>query len=377
MGTWIAKQRYLIDYTLGALARRKARNLGLLAVYAAMVFLLGSALLYAEALRREAGLLLQSAPEIVVQRMVAGRHALMPADYLAAMGRIRGVSRQRPRLWGYLFDPVAQANYTLLVPDDRVLAPNIVVVGAGVARARGARVGDVLSFRSYRGELTAFRVLEVLEPESEIVTSDLILVSEPTFRAFFGVPAGLYTDIALAVRNPSEVRTVAVKIAQALPDSRPILREEMLRTYDAIFDWRQGLVLVLLLGSLLAFAILAWDKAAGLSADERREIGILKAVGWETGDIIAMKFWEGFVISVSAFLVGYLAAYVHVFLAPTTLFAPVLKGWAVLYPRFELTPHIDGHQIATLFLLAVLPYTAATLVPIWRAAIADPDAVMR
>ena len=57
--------------------------------------------------------------------------------------------------------------------------------------------------------------------------------------------------------------------------------EEILRTYESIFDWREGIVLVLLSGAILAFAIFALEKASGLSGDEKREIGILKAIGWE------------------------------------------------------------------------------------------------
>ena len=117
----------------------------------------------------------------------------------------------------------------------------------------------------------------------------------------------------LRVRNPAEVRKVAEKISLALPDTRPILREEILRTYDAVFGWRQGLVFVLLTGAMLAFVIFAWDRASGLSGEERREIGILKAIGWETGDVLRMKFWEGAALSLTAFLLGYLLAYVHVF----------------------------------------------------------------
>ena len=90
-----------------------------------------------------------------------------------------------------------------------------------------------------------------------------------------------------------------------------------------------------------------------------------------------MKFWEGAIISLSAFLVGYLAAYAHVFYASAGLFEPVLKGWAVLYPDFQPVPFVDGLQVATLFFFTVFPYTVATIVPIWRAAITDPDTVMR
>jgi lipoprotein-releasing system permease protein len=173
------------------------------------------------------------------------------------------------------------------------------------------------------------------------------------------------------------VQTVAEKVLERLPDSRVILREEMQRTYDAIFDWRSALVLLPLSGALLAFAILAWEKASGLSADERREIGILKAVGWETRDVLRMKLWEGGLLSLLAFLFGTVAAYWHVFGLSAPLLAPVLQGWSVLYPDFRLTPAIEGGQLLALFFLTVFPYLVATLVPVWRAAVTDPDEVMR
>ena len=166
-------------------------------------------------------------------------------------------------------------------------------------------------------------------------------------------------------------------MAEQLPDTRIILRDEILRTYEAIFNWRGGILIVILMGALLAFIIFVWDKASGLSLEERKEIGILKAIGWETSDVILMKFWEGMLISLSSFLLGILLAYLHVFLTSAALFEPVLKGWAVLYPRFRVTPFIDASQLATLFFLTVVPYTIATIIPSWRAATVDPDSVMR
>lgn len=382
MKTWIEKQTALIDFTLSSLARRKLKNLGLLAVYTLIVFLLASVMLYTHALRHEAAQVLKQSPEVIVQRMVAGRHDLIPPGYPEKLGHIRGVQKSEARLWGYYYDPVVKANYTLMVPtagtiNEVQLGEGEIAVGAAVARERGLAPGNLISFRSYTGKQFMFTVARVLPNEAELISADLMLMSERDYRAFFAIPAGYYTDIALSVANPQEVRNVAVKLADAMPDARLILREEVLRTYESIFNWREGIVLVLLSGAILAFAIFAWEKASGLSAEEKREIGILKAIGWETGDVLKMKFWEGALVSLTAFLAGYVAAWVHVFHFSSGLFEPVLKGWSVLYPRFELVPVVDGFQIATLFFFTVFPYTVATIVPIWRAAIADPDAVMR
>jgi ABC-type antimicrobial peptide transport system permease subunit len=380
MRTWIEKQKYLIDFTLASLARRKLKNLGLLLVYTLIVFLLASVMLFTHALRREAALILAHSPEVIVQRMMAGRQDVVPSNYLDKIGRIRGVQKKEGRLWGYYFDPVVKANYTFMVPPAdvaTVVAPGRIAVGAAMARARRLAVNDMISFPAYSGRVSTFTVSSIFHNASELVTADLVLMNEGDFRAFFDYPAGQYTDIALSVANPQEVHNIAAKLSTQLPDSRPILREEILRTYESIFNWREGIVLVILSGAIFAFAIFALEKASGLSAEEKREIGILKAIGWETGDVIRMKFWEGTLISLTAFLLGYIAAYLHVFRFSSMLFEPVLKGWSVLYPRFGLTPVVDGFQVATLFFFTVFPYAVATVIPIWRVAVTDPDSVMR
>ncbi|MBL8251019.1 MAG: ABC transporter permease, partial [Candidatus Competibacter sp.] len=70
-------------------------------------------------------------------------------------------------------------------------------------------------------------------------------------------------------------------------------------------------------------------------------------------------------------------AWWHVFHGGARWFAPALKGWAVLYPDFRLTPAVEPRHILVLLAVTVVPYIVATLIPGWRAAIADPDAAMR
>jgi ABC-type lipoprotein release transport system permease subunit len=144
-----------------------------------------------------------------------------------------------------------------------------------------------------------------------------------------------------------------------------------------LYDWKSGMVYLMIVGALFGFVIFAWDRAAGLSENERREIGTLKAVGWETAEIIKVKVFEGLIISLSAFLGGFVLAYAHVFFGSSFLFTEFFKGWSVLYPDFSLTPYIDEVQVGTLFLLTVLPYSLATIVPIWRSATTDPAQTLR
>ena len=372
----IERHLNILEFTLASLLRRRAKNLSLLAMYLLVIFMLASLQFFVTALKREAALILTDAPDIVVQRLTAGRQDLVPDRYAAEIAKIRGVSDVRPRLWGYYFDALNGANYTIMTGDDAA-APAGAAIGAGIAKARNLQVGDLLPLISYDKSPVMLEIGSVFPSSSDLIAADLIVVSPADFTQLFNFPGGQATDLAVTVRNPKELPTVAAKIASQFPDSRPILKSEIQRTYQSIFDWRGGMTLMVLASALLSFIIFAWDKATGLSAEERKEIGILKSIGWETSDVLLLKFWEGLVISLTAFLLGVVLAYGHVFFLSAPLFAQALKGWSVVYPRFQLVPVVDAYQLAVLFFLTVVPYTTATVIPCWRAATIDPDAAMR
>lgn len=371
------RHRYILDFAISSLLRRKKKNAAMVFVYTLIVFVFSSVIFFTHAIKKEALFVFKDAPEMIVQRIVAGRHDLMPINYAEKIKGIRGVVSVKGRLWGYYFDPIIGANYTLMVSEDFQYELGEIIIGNGVSRTRLAYKGDIMTFRGFDGVSLNLKISDILPHESELASADLILMSETDFRRLFGITSSYFTDLTVQIRNSREVVTIARKITESLPDARPIIRDEILRTYDSVFNWRSGLMAVILSGALLSFIIFAMDKASGLSADEKREIGILKAIGWETSDVIWLKFWEGAVVSGSSFITGILLAYIHVFFASASLFEPVLKGWSTLYPDFKLTPFIDPYQIVTLFFLTVAPYTMATIIPSWRAATIDPDTVMR
>ncbi len=381
----------ILEFALSCLCRRKYKNLALLFAFSLLVFILSSILLLTYALKKEAIEILQGAPEITVQRTVAGRHELIPVEYINKIKTIPGVGKVEPRYWGYYYDPFIGANYTLLGANRDMLRKieilegksffseqkGVCIVGKGVAKAYFAEVGDRITIIGADGISYTFKIAGIFKTASDILTNDLIILSNDDIKRLFQIPTGFATDIVVEVYNPEEIETVAEKIKKLFPSTRPITREEILRTYESLFDWRSGMILTMFIAAVVAFVILAWDKATGLSAEERREIGILKAIGWESSDIMELKFWEGFVLSSLSFFTGLIGGYMHVFFFGAPLLSTALKGWSVVFPTLKLTPYVSAYQILVLLFLTVVPYMASTIVPSWKAAMTEPDQVMR
>jgi hypothetical protein len=378
----------IIDYALSSLFRRKYKSLAIIAAFTIVVLALASILFFSASLKLEAAFLLDSAPDLIVQRTVAGRHDLIPAGYAETIRKIPGVGSVSLRYWGYYYDPLTEANYTVLGTGGEVRTLELLggrlpeaggecAVGAGVAAVRKTGAGGELILVDSSNTGVLYNVVGVFQADSAMLTNDLIVLPEATVIDFFGLPDGMATDVAVQVYNKNELQTVAAKIKRMLPDSRPITKTELVRTYDMVFNWRSGMMLSVFGAAVVAFCILAWDKATGISADEKQEIGILKAIGWDTSEVLALKFWEGMIISLTSFLLGAIAGYVHIYLFNAALLAPVIKGWSVLFPDFHLVPHLDPYLVFTLGVLTVTPYVASTVIPAWKTAITDPETVMR
>lgn len=377
MKPWFEKHRYFLDFTLSSLLRRKGKNAALILVYTLVVLQISYVVFFSSALRTEAKAVLAETPEMIVQRMVAGRHDLISLAHISKIEQIPGVREVLPRLWGYYFHMATRANYTIMATEPFGHKDDEIIAGTGVLASWNKKVGDICFFRGHDGEAIQLRVAEALSSSADLVAADLILVSTAAFQKLFAIQEGFATDLLVRIGNPREGETIAEKIMKILPDTRPILKAEILRTYDSIFDWRSGYILVLLSSAAFAFFVFAWDRATGLSAEEKLEIGILKAIGWDSSDIMLVKFYESAVISLTAFITGVIAAFVLLFFGSFQIFGHALKGWSVIYPTFRLSPSMDFYQLATLFCIAVMPYLLITVIPAWKVSITEPSSVMQ
>lgn len=394
MNPALEKHLNLLDYALSSLWRRKLKNLGIITVFAGVIFLVASFQILTSSLTSTAETMLAMTPEIVIQKMSAGRQEAIPLAYLNRLDGVFGIRAAVPRIWGYYFDETSGANYTVMgvernsMPEGQRLEmaiegsyPDEGQGGTALGRevAANMKLAGRRTFSLFRPDLSlkTLRITGIFTESTNLLTGDLIVTGLADARDLFAIPDSLATDLLVYVTNPNEINTIAKKIAARLPDTRVLTRPQILKTYKVVFGWRSGFASICLLAALAAFAILAWDKASGLSAEEKREIGILKVLGWQTTDILTLRYWESLAVSGLAFLIGCTAAYLHVLFLQGSLFRPVLVGWSVIHPSLKILPVFAAGDVLLIFTLSVLPYLAATVIPAWRCSTISPDAAVK
>ncbi len=107
----------IVAYTVGSLRRRWRKNAVLVWVYGFVIFTLASVVFLTQSLTHGSVAALSTAPEIMVQRLSAGRHELTPVREAAALTKIVGVRAAVPRLWAYHADQATGETLLLRVPE--------------------------------------------------------------------------------------------------------------------------------------------------------------------------------------------------------------------------------------------------------------------
>jgi len=399
-GSWFERQKNIIDYSLQSLWRRRSKNILVLTIFLLLVFAVSSILFITDSLTREMMVTSNDLPDITIQRILGGRQVNISASFIPEIEAIPGVEAVETRTWGYFYLKALQANFTVYGMDLNLLEEgeyqqivnwtNIrgqmkenpdfrMIVGQGVYEL----LSEIQMEKSYLfyqpswEKPIPFNIIGTFKTETELQSNDLMVLQNEGARRVLEMPPGEYTDLIVYVPNPEEIENIALKISRYFPELRTITRGQIQDTYSAVFAWKSAFVLSSLLAAIFAFLILIWDKASGLSLEEKREIGILKAIGWDTDVILSVKLWEGLVVSVISCLAGILLAYAYIYCLRAIGLREIFIGWSTIYPSFHLSPEVDPKFLLLIMTLTVVPYLAVTVFPAWKAAITDPDSIIR
>ena len=385
-------KRTVLAFAMGALVRRRARSLALGGGLAFAVALVAAVTFMTESLRAEAERARAAHPDIVVQKLVGGRPATISAGEATKLDDVPAVKKVVPRVWGYVFLPALQGNVTIVgtakdasplsvangVLDegrDITRGAHEMIAGRELARFLGMQPGDELALPAV--QTRPMKLVGTFRSSLDLYTADVIVCDEGDARVLLGMPDGDATDLAVTLSNPQEARVVARTTTERIPGARVIEKELLARVHHLAYGRRAGFVLAAAIPAILALLVLAWDRASGISPDEKREIAIQKAVGWSTADVLRAKLFESLLVGASATAAGLLLGYAWIFWLGAPGLRPALVGWSVLYPVSALTPSVDLAQLLGIALAVLGPFVLLSIVPAWRAASADPMETMR
>jgi len=387
--------RALASYAVSSLSRRRGRSLALIASLALSTAMSGAIFLLSTSLDATADTLAEAMPALVVQRMVAGRPALLTHADAEAMRDVPSVRQVTERVWGYLYQPALESNVVVYGLDqaaiaeamgdrDASLADDEVLVGSVLGAALGLRAGDRLALvpagatpSDDHAAILVLRVRDLLPERAALVHGDSVIASPPLARQLLGLAPGDVVDLALDVFPPEEANVVAARALERIVGARVIERDALTRRRTVTFDARAGLLSATLLPLLLAMLLMTFDRLSGLGALERKEIGILKAVGWSTRDVLTARMLESGILAMLGAALGLLAAYAFVFLLGAPGLSDAYLGWSNLRPELALVPTLDLDLVLFTLALVTLPFVAVSVFPAWRAASLDPERAMR
>lgn len=388
---------HLIEYALNALIRQKVKNFFIFTIFTSLVFLLTSVFFITNSLKSELQLTVDSLPEITIQNIQSGKVADIDIAIADEILSIAGVSDVVARVWGYYYFTNAEVYFTLVGLDsyenqykttlqniidsavaEDIDAENSMIVGSGVKEILEKNYyKHYFNFVTQKRTFKKLMIQGVFTSDITLESNDMILLSKDNAREIFGMHDTKATDLVVRVPNYDEIPKIKEKIQNKFPNLRVITKEEFHVSYSKIFDFKSGVFLLLFIISLFTFCMIVYDKASGLSSEEKKEIGILKAIGWKINDILKEKFYEGFIISFFSYTLGVFLALVFVYFLQAPLLRDIFLGYNGLKPEFHLPFIFDIQTLFLVFFLSVPIYIASIIIPSWKISTLDVDEVIR
>ncbi len=386
-------------FALLGLWREATQHIGVVVLSAVLIFFIASVMLFAHALQESMLHALKAQPDFVVQKVQGERIVPIKKPIANEIIEIAGTTRVSLRVWGrYHF---AQSTKSLLIVGIDFLDEQShdalealvkqtdlnhfmrdrrqIIVGASVAKwmAQTQR-GKVLRLYTPKGKAIDLKRYATLPKSLNLFGNDMVIMHLKTAQKLFGLKRTEVTDITFDAPNELEWDIIPIKVSSLESDLRVISKKESYKAYQEMFDYKGGFFLLSFMMVGVSFMMLLFQRYTQIHHTQRKTIGILKAIGWGVGDVMAMKFYESAVVVVVAFGIGFVGAWAFVFWGGAPMIRDIFLGDANFSLHdIALYREIDWFTIGTIFILFALPYFMAVLIPVWRIATISPKEAMQ
>ncbi|MGD9494961.1 MAG: ABC transporter permease [Armatimonadota bacterium] len=269
-------------------------------------------------------------------------------------------------------DRIARLDEDLVQGDYLHLQPDQAVIGYELAKELGVVLGDRIRLTTAAGVTQTFRIAGIVYSGAEVVDSATVFVTLRAGQTLFGTGT-LLTTFAVKLDDPFQANKVGDAMATALDlevDTWMRQNPELLSALRA----QSGSAAMISVFSLVAsgFAIASVLIVSVLKRS--KEIGILKAIGARSRQILIVFTLEGLVIGIAGAVVGALIGSA-VLLGLQSIRQPVRVPGVEAEPLFPGA--ISSGLLVVTMMAAVVITVVASILPARQAAKLDPVDVIR
>ncbi len=378
------------------LFKQKSKHIGAILISVIIIFLLSSVLFISSSLQHSLFNTLEKQADFTVSRVQAGEAANTPVAWIDKIMEINGVSRVSARVYGRYFFTPRETSFLLVGIDffddqntqalkntvshldlKAFLSEDSMLVGQGVKKFLEAHYfKSYFTFKTPQGKFKKVKIYQDLPKQVNLIANDMVILPIDLAREIFGLKESEVTNITFNVPNDAEWDNIITKLHLLFYDVRVIEKREIRKAYENLYNYKGGLFLILYLITIVTFILILYQRYSMVYSTERKEIGILRAMGWSIKDILKLKFYENVVIVLISFVLGVILAYLYVFVFDAPLLRQIFLGSANLSNSVSFVPVIKFGVLGSIFLFYAIPFLAAVLIPAWKIAVTPPKEAM-
>ncbi|MCT7617634.1 ABC transporter permease [Aliarcobacter butzleri] len=391
------KNSVFFNFIFLLLVKHKSKHFAIFLISIFIVFLTSSILFIKNSLQKEISQALENQSDFIVQKTIANKIKDIDTSLIDEFYEINGVSKVTQRVYGQYYFMPENVYFTIVGIDffeettnqnlkellnflniSKFLEKDSMIIGNGVKKVLdNYAYFDSYDFKLENENSKNIKIFKDLPKEANLIANDLIIMDINIAKKILDIKPDFATDIVLDVPNPLERQNVKEQILLKESNIRILQKDELKKEYENMFNYKGGIFLILFIVVIFTFILVLYQRYSMISSNDKREIGILKAVGWSIKDIIKLKIIENFIVAFMAFIIGVIFAYIFVFILQAPILKNIFIGFSNIKNDFILNQNIKISNLITLFLFFMVPFLSAVLIPVWKIAVIDATKSMK
>ena len=391
------KNSVFFNFLFLLLSKHKSKHIAIFIISILIVFLISSVLFISNSLKKEVFFTLNNQSDFVIQKTNNGKIFDTPISWIDDFSSINGLKNLQQRVYGQYYFMPENVYFTIVGVDlfeentnkninDLLKTLNIsnflqndsMIIGNGIKKIFDKyHYFDSYDFKLLDKNTINIKIFKDLPKEANLVANDLIIMDINLAKKILNIDEENSTDIVLNVPNDLEKQNIKEQLILKHSNIRILQKENLKKEYENMFNYKGGIFLVLFIVVIFTFILILYQRYSMISSSDKKEIGILKAVGWSIKDIIKLKIIENFIVGFMAFIIGVIIAYIFVFILNAPILKNIFIGFSNVQNDFILNANIEFTTLITLFLFFIIPFLSAVLIPVWKIAVIDANESMK